>query len=51
MKGQHIFLRADRNLFSQMILVAESKSVNMKDVLAHPLDPLLWTVANADGFL
>ena len=35
-------LRADRNLFSQMILVAESGSVNMKDVLAHPLDPLRY---------
>ena len=51
MKGQNMVLRADRNLFSQMILVGESKSVNMKDVLAHTLDPLLWTVANADGFL
>ena len=51
MKVQNLVLRADRNLFSQMILVAESRSVNMKDVLAHPLDPLLWAVANADGFL
>ena len=40
MKGQNVVLKADRNLFSQMILVAESINVNMKDVLAHPLGPL-----------
>ena len=41
MKGQNVVLEADRNLFSQMILVAESRSVNMEDVLAHPMGPLL----------
>ena len=40
MKGQNVVLKADRNLFSQMILVPESISVNMKDVLGHPPDPL-----------
>ena len=49
LKGQHVVLKADRNLFSQMILVAESRSVNMYDVLAHPLGPLLWALANVDG--
>ena len=48
-KGQNVVLKADRNLFSQMILVAESRSVNMKDVLAHPLGPLPCALANADG--
>ena len=32
MKGQNVVLKAHRNLFSQMILVAESRSVNMTDV-------------------
>ena len=27
MKGQHVVLKADRNIFCQMILVAESRSV------------------------
>ena len=40
MKGQNVVLKTYRNLFSQMILVAESISVNMKDVLAHPLGSL-----------
>ena len=39
MNGQHVVLKADRTLFSHMILVAESRSVDMKDVLAHPLGP------------
>ena len=43
--------KADRNLFSQIILVAESRSVNMKDVLAHTLGPLPWILANADESL
>ena len=32
-------------------LVAESRKVNMRDVLAHPLGPLPWSLANADGSL
>ena len=50
-KGQNVVLKADRNLFSQMILVAESRSVNMKDVIAHPLGPLPWALAHSDGSL
>lgn len=49
--SQDIVLKADRNLFSHMILVAESRQVNMKDVLAHPLGPLPWALANTDGTL
>lgn len=50
-KAQEVVLKADRNLFSHMILVAESRKVNMKDVLAHPLGPLPWALSNADGSL
>ena len=50
-KGQNVVLKADRNLFSQMSLVAESRSVNMKDVLAHLLSLLPWALAHADGSL
>ena len=48
-KGKIVVLKADRNLFIQMILVAESRSVNMKDVLAHPLRPLPCALANEDS--
>ncbi len=41
-----------RNLFSHMILVAESKHVNMKDsLIAHPLGPLPLALATPDGTL
>ena len=40
MKGQNVVLKANRNLFNEMILVAESISVNMEDVLTHTLGPL-----------
>ena len=51
MKGQHVVLKAEQNLLSQMILVGESRSVNMKDVLVHPLGPLPWVLVNADESL
>ena len=38
-KCQNVVLKADRNLFSQMILVAKSRSINMKDVLSRPCPP------------
>lgn len=44
-------LRADRKLFGQMILVAESRKLHKSDVLAHPLGPLPWALANGDGSL
>ena len=49
MKGQTVVLKADRNLFSQMHLVAESRSVNMNDALSHRIGSLSWAPANADG--
>ena len=51
MKGQNVVLNAYRNLFSQMIQVTESRGLDMKDVLAHPLGQLPWALANADGSL
>ena len=48
-KGKELVLKAERNLFGQMILVAESRQLHMRDVLAHPLGPLPWALANPDG--
>ena len=42
-------LRSDNKLFGQMLLVASSRNLNMKDVLEHPLGPLPWSLANSDG--
>ena len=48
MKGQTVVLKAPRNLFSQMILVAESRGCKHEGC---PLGPLPWALANADWSL
>ncbi|KAJ8338524.1 hypothetical protein SKAU_G00374900 [Synaphobranchus kaupii] len=44
-------MQADRKLFAHMVLVAESRHLQMSDVLSHPLGPLPWALANGDGTL
>ena len=51
MKGQNGVLKSGRNLFSQMILVADIRSVNMAEIVSRPLGPLSGALANADGSL
>ncbi|KAJ8403837.1 hypothetical protein AAFF_G00347050 [Aldrovandia affinis] len=46
-----VILQADRKLFTHMVLVAESRHLQMSDVLSHPLGPLPWALANGDGTL
>ena len=48
-KGQNVVLKAGRNLFSHIILVAEIRSVNMEDIVSRPLGPLSGALANADA--
>ena len=42
-------LRADRNVFAQMILMEQTRKLQMDEVLKHPLAPLLWSLAKIDG--
>ena len=49
--AKEAILQADRNLFGQIILVAENRKLKMSDVLAHPLGPLPWALASGDGSL
>lgn len=44
-------LKADRRLFAQMIVIAESRNLQMKEVLSHPLGPLPWSLATPDGLM
>ena len=50
-QASNIVLKADRKLFGQMIIVAQSRQVNMSEVLAHALGPLPWALSNGDGSL
>ena len=34
-----------------MIIVAQSRQLQIRDVLAHPLGPLPWVLAKGDGSL
>eukprot|EP00058_Branchiostoma_floridae_P000336 XP_002585824.1 hypothetical protein BRAFLDRAFT_111039 [Branchiostoma floridae] len=48
-KNQEVILKADRRLFAQMIVIAESRNLKMREVLSHPLGPLPWSLATPDG--
>ena len=48
-QGKDIVLRADRNLFARMIIIAECRKLQMLDVLKHPLGPIPAALANNDG--
>ena len=44
-------LTADIHLFGHMIVVAQSREIDMKQVLSHLLGPIPWALANGDGSL
>jgi len=50
-RAKEVVLKADRRLFGQMIIIAESRKLQMSDVLAHSLGPLPWALANDDESL
>ncbi|CAH1248853.1 Hypp8457 [Branchiostoma lanceolatum] len=49
--AKEIILKADMALFGQMIIIAESRKLHLRDVLCHPLGPLPWSLATTDGSL
>ena len=49
--GREIILKADHKLFGNMVLIATSRNLDMREVLKHPLRPLPWALANCDGTL
>ena len=47
--GKEEILKADRNLFARMTVIAQTRSMDMQEVLKHPLGPLPWSLASTDG--
>lgn len=47
-KGKEIILKADRKLFGHMLIIAQTRQLDMKEVLSHPLAPIPWALANGD---
>ena len=44
-------LRSDRSTFSRIALIAQTRQMDMREVLAYPLGPLPWALAATDGSL
>ena len=47
--GRETILRATCNLFGTMVLANQSRDLNIKQVLSHPLGPILWVLATPEG--
>ena len=47
-KGNKTVLHADRNLFAQMMIITESRQLQMQEVLCHPLGPLPASLATSN---
>ena len=47
--NKEVVLKADHRIFAHMILIAQSRQLNLKEVLCHPLGPLPWSLASPNG--
>ena len=47
--GKEIILRTTNNLFGNMLMMAQTRQLDMREVLQHPLGPLPWALSTADG--
>ena len=44
-------VKADRTLFAHMVLIAQSKNLQIQNVLTHPLGPVPWSLPTDQGSL
>ena len=51
MKTHEVIVRADRSLFARLLIVAQTRSLKMRDVLCCELGPLPWSLASVDESL
>ena len=49
-KDTETVLRTDQNLFGQMFIIADSRNLQMRDVLKHSLGPFPASLAYKNGF-
>lgn len=42
-------IKAERNLFGQLVLLSEEHNISIDKTLSYPLGPVSWTLATADG--
>jgi hypothetical protein len=48
---KNTILKADRHLFARLLVIAQSRQLNMRDVLRHELGSIPWSIATTDGCL
>jgi len=44
-------LKADRDLFARLLVVAQTRDMDLREVLQYSLGPLPWSLASVDGSL
>ena len=47
--GRQIILKADCDLFAKMILIAQTRDLDMKEILKHRLGQIPWALATPEG--
>ena len=50
-RGKSFVLRADRNLFARLLVIGQSRQIDLRDLLTHELGPVPWSLATYDGSL
>ena len=49
--GTDVMLKADRNLFSRLLVIAQTRDMDLREVFKHSLGPLPWSLSSTDGTL
>ncbi|GAA6102813.1 uncharacterized protein LOC111194822 [Tachysurus ichikawai] len=49
--GKEVILRADKKLFSRLLLVGQSRKIELREILSYSLGTVSYPLASADGSL
>ena len=49
--GKEVELKIDWNLFAKMTIIAQSRKLDMHEVMKYELVPFPWSLATCDGML
>lgn len=49
--GRDVMLKADRDLFARLLVIAQTRDIDLQEVFKHSLGPLPWSLASTDGTL
>ena len=50
-EGSAVILNTDRNLFARLLVIGQSRQMDLRQLLVHELGPLPWSLALFDGAL